>query len=123
MNLTKKRIIIYLLILLTGILLITAGFMKNRVIVTTAPVSVPDQDKSEIKNNLKTTAAKTSQKEKFTTNEEIKKEYGKLETVTLWNGKRYTGAVINTDEVYSIITIDGMIRIPMKDVKVRDIIR
>ena len=123
MNLKKNRIVIFLLVLIIVILLITAGLMRSRNTVTTIPAAIPEPVKIEMKNNPISVVAKTPRKVKFESNDEIKKEYGKLETVTLWNGKSYTGAVINTDEVYSIITIDGLIKIPMKDVKVRDIIR
>jgi len=123
MNLKKNKIVIFLLVLIIGILLITAGLMRKRDTVTTPPAAIPDPVKSERKKDPIAAVSKTPQKVKYESNDEIKKEYGKLETVTLWNGKSYTGAVINTDEVYSIITTDGLIKIPMKDVKVRDIIR
>ena len=68
-------------------------------------------------------ANKSIKRTKFKSNDEIKDEYGKIETVHLWNGKTYTGAVINSEEVYSIVTVEGLIKIPMKDVKLREIIR
>jgi hypothetical protein len=117
MNPSKKRIGVYLAVTAIAIFFITTQIMKGG---KTAAV-LPDNPPEKIKINP--AVIKTTQKKQFRSNEEIKKEYGKLETVTLWNGKTYTGAVVNTDETYSIITIDGLINIPMKDVKVRDIIR
>jgi len=123
MNLIKKRVIIYIAVIIAGIFLITAGFIKNRKSAETVPAVLSEPVKAVQKANTSTVAVKTPQKVKFESNDEIKEEYGKLETVTLWNGKTYTGAVINTDEVYSIVTVDGLIKIPMKEVKIRDIIR
>ena len=119
MNITKKRISICLLGILI-IFFITAGLIKkynNVKTITVAPAMLSATDQKKVSK------VKTLKKEKFSSNDEIKKEYGKLETVSLWNGKKYTGAVINTDEIYTIITVEGTIKIPMKDVKIREIIR
>ncbi|MCP4131095.1 MAG: hypothetical protein GY754_08955 [bacterium] len=62
-------------------------------------------------------------KDTFKTNDEIVEEYGKLETVILKNGESYTGAVVIVNGVYSIVTVEGKINIPMKDIKDRFIIR
>ena len=122
MNLTKKRISLFLLILVL-IFFITAGFIKkNNREKQTLPISVV-QNKIELKEPAKIISDKPHKKENFKSNDEIKREYGKLETVTLWNGKTYTGAVINTDSLYTIITVEGLTKIPMKDVKMREIIR
>ena len=60
----------------------------------------------------------------FKNNDEIKQEYGKIETVYLFSGEVYTGAVIKNDaEKYSIVTVSGVIDIPMSEVKMRNIIR
>jgi hypothetical protein len=96
--------------------------MKGVKTAAILPDNPPEKIKTE-KIKIIPVVVKNTPKKQFRSNDEIKKEYGKLETVTLWNGKTYTGAVVNTDETYSIITIDGLINIPMKDVKVRDIIR
>ncbi len=96
--------------------------MKGDKTAAVLPDTGPEIIKPE-ENKIPAPIVKSTPKRQFRSNDEIKKEYGKLETVTLWNGKSYTGAVINTDEVYSIITLEGLIKIPMKDVKVRDIIR
>ena len=57
------------------------------------------------------------------TNEDIKLKYGKLEEVFLYNGKKYEGAVISIDEFYTIVTINGTVKIPMNEVKLRNIIK
>jgi hypothetical protein len=49
--------------------------------------------------------------------EDIKKKYGKLEEIQLYNGKRYTGAIISRGGTYSFVTVDGVKKIPAKDVK------
>jgi hypothetical protein len=59
---------------------------------------------------------------KFESNEEIKKEFGRLEIVYLFNGQSFIGYVLSIDEFYSMVTIDGFKKIPMKDVKMREII-
>ena len=62
--------------------------------------------------------------ESLKSNDEIKEEYGKIETVYLFSGEVYTGAVIQNDaEKYTIVTVSGVINIPMSDVKIRNIIR
>lgn len=56
---------------------------------------------------------------KFNSNEEIKKVYGRLEIVYLFDGREYTGVVLSVEEYYTMVTVDGVKKIPMKDVKVR----
>jgi small nuclear ribonucleoprotein (snRNP)-like protein len=58
----------------------------------------------------------------FKTNEEIKKKYGWVEVVKLYDGRSFTGAVISVDDFYSIVTTEGTKKIPLKDVKERVII-
>jgi len=121
MSLKKKRISLYILIC-SAALLITAGIIKKSKNEQALNQYQANNNVAEQKNPEKFPELK-AKKDKFKTNDEIKKEYGKIETVTLWNGKTYTGAVINSNELYTIITIDGTIKIPMKDVKIRKIIR
>ncbi|MFH0975594.1 MAG: FecR family protein [Spirochaetota bacterium] len=54
---------------------------------------------------------------KIRTLEDIKRKYGKLEEVQLYNGQRYTGAIISRGGIYSFITVKGIKKIPAKDVK------
>lgn len=121
MNFTKKRVLMYLIILSICILFIIIGLIKKNNTIVVVPDPVPDKINAEEKTPP--VIVNNPKKIKFRSNEEIKEKYGKLETVTLWNGKSYTGAVVNSEEVYSIITIDGLINIPMKKVKIREIIR
>lgn len=118
MNLIKKRKILFLIPVLIIIVLVTIGVIKKD-----NNAKETDQKMAEQKNIVNEIPVKVEKKVKFTTNDEIKNEYGKLETVTLWNGRTYTGAVINTNELYTIVTVNGTIKIPMKDVKMREIIR
>jgi hypothetical protein len=60
---------------------------------------------------------------KIVTLEDIKKKYGKLEEIQLYNGKRYSGAITARGEIYSFITVDGIKKIPAKDVKYVRIIK
>ncbi|MBN1533007.1 MAG: hypothetical protein JXA20_10125 [Spirochaetes bacterium] len=58
------------------------------------------------------------------TNDDIRRRYGRVETVYLFDGRTYTGAVVATDgQEYSIVTVGGMKKVPMSMVKMRDIIR
>jgi biopolymer transport protein ExbD len=119
---SRKRISLSLLIALL-IFFIIAGLLKKDDISTVTPADTAEKVKAVEKNIPKEIPVKTQKKISFKSNDEIKKEYGKLETVILWNGKNYTGAVISTDPVYSIVTVDGTVNIPIKDVKIREIIR
>lgn len=60
---------------------------------------------------------------KFKTNREIRDRYGRLEIVTLRNGMTYEGAVISTGGLYTMVTVNGVVSIPMSQVKMRDIIK
>ncbi|MBN2040108.1 MAG: hypothetical protein JW864_08715 [Spirochaetes bacterium] len=75
-----------------------------------------------IKLSLEKDAEEIYSSKKFNSNEEIKKEFGRLEIVYLFNGREFTGYVVSIDDFYSIVTIDGFKKIPMKDVKCRIII-
>ena len=117
MNPKTKRIGLSILILLF-IFLVTAGFLKKYNNEKAAVVKSTEENKT-----IKEAPVKAKKKDKFESNAEIKQEYGKLETVFLWNGRSYTGAVISTTEIYTIVTTEGTVNIPMKDVKMREIIR
>ncbi len=81
--------------------------------------------KAPVKKSVK--AAKSEKPRKtagFKNNDEIKQEYGKIETVYLYSGEVYTGAVVQNDaEKYTIVTVGGAINIPMSEVKMRSIIK
>jgi hypothetical protein len=127
MKLNDKRF--HFTFLIAGLVLIisTVLFMKqlNKKIIH-EDLSIKNEIKSDINEQKKLSpksAVKQAKKTKFRSNDEIKEEYGKIETVYLWDGRSYTGAVVTTDELYSIVTLKGVIKIPMKDVKLREIIR
>jgi hypothetical protein len=122
MEVLKKRKSLYFLIVVL-LLFITAGILKNNSKEKVILPAAVEKIKPEAKKIEKKVAARTPKKTSFKSNDEIKTEYGKLEKVYLWNGKSYTGAVINTEDTYSIVTVEGVINIPMKDVKIREIIR
>jgi hypothetical protein len=67
----------------------------------------------------KKTGDETILQTKFNSNEEIKKVYGRLEIVYLFDSREYTGVVLSVDNYYSMVTVDGLKKIPMKDVKMR----
>ncbi len=54
---------------------------------------------------------------KITTPEDIQRKYGKLEEVELYNGRKYTGAIVSRGGIYSLVTVDGIKKIPGKDIK------
>lgn len=125
MNRSKKRIYILLIAL---VLLITCGLVVNRHI-NKADILNGNPD-TEIKTDEKMQSGLPAEKEKkagktikFKTNDDIKIRYGKIEEVYLYNGKKYEGAVLTTDEFYTIVTVDGTFKIPMQEVKLRNIIR
>jgi len=121
--------IIRISLLIAVIIILSAVIFKNHIfnkkIVTEQIPAQKQIIKAEIEQGKQILKVKDKNKKKtrFKTNDEIKQEYGKIETVHLWNGRVYTGAVINTDKLYSIVTVNGVIKIPMKDVKLREIIR
>jgi hypothetical protein len=127
MKLNDKRVRFTFLI--AGLLLIifTGLFMKQlnkkNIPVDSSVKNDIKRDNNEPKKLSPEAVVKKPKKTKFKSNEEIKEEYGKIETVYLWDGRSYTGAVVTTDELYSIVTLKGVIKIPMKDVKLREIIR
>lgn len=77
-------------------------------------------DKKAVEKNP---SKKIEKKIKFKSNDEIREEYGKLEIVALYNGREFMGAVISIDEFYTMVTLEGLIKIPMGDVKTRIIIK
>ncbi|HOP64577.1 MAG TPA: hypothetical protein PK358_11750 [Spirochaetota bacterium] len=78
---------------------------------------------SEEKIKTAETMRKKKVIKKIKTKEDIRKEYGRLEVVYLYSGKIYEGAVTSIDDVYTMVTVNGTVRIPMVEVRARDIIR
>lgn len=122
MSHSKKRITILVVIsvlLVCGLILINqfSTACKQEETPLTAKKTDDARQQPETRND------KTSVVQKFKTKDEIKIKYGKIEIVNLYNGKTYEGAVLTTNEFYTIVTVDGTFKIPMKEVKLRTIIR
>ncbi|HQO38983.1 MAG TPA: hypothetical protein PK986_00800 [Spirochaetota bacterium] len=128
MKKSSKRIISAVIIF---VILIAGGFILNRCNEKRASVNgSPSADIRDREEKLqltpiieKNSTPIKSTTAKFKTSEDIKLKYGKLEEVFLYNGKRYEGAVISINEFYTIVTVDGTFKIPMQQVKLRNIIR
>ncbi len=70
------------------------------------------------------TAHRTAKaREQAVTKEELRKRYGWLEIVTLYDGRVYEGAVLAADDAITLVTVEGEMTIPIRHVKVRDIVR
>lgn len=77
---------------------------------------------TSVKKTVKTKQPSLQIKSDFHSNEEIKREYGRLELVTLFTGEKYEGAVVSIDDSYTIVTVRGLVKIPMENVKSRMIL-
>lgn len=131
MNQSKKRFLLSALFLFF-ILLVATGlyftFIKHESSGATAEevkeaLTAAPEKNNRIKDSAAGKSVPKAVKKIFKTNEEIHREYGRLEVVYLFSGKRYEGAVISIDNYYTIVTVDGLIKIPMNEVKIRDIIK
>lgn len=120
MNKTGKRILIAALIL---ILLSAAGIFIFKNINDSAIAKQTENKDIQPPVTEKEKPQEKPKSRKFETNEDIRQEYGRLEVVYLFSGKKYEGAVISTDEFYTMVTVNGIVKIPMKDVKIRKIIK
>jgi hypothetical protein len=129
MNQSEKKffrpvLVLIVLIVLASVIYIFSSYQSEKSVTDHASGGslniIPEQEKTEIdaaKNVPKTL------KVKFKTNEDIRREYGRLEVVYLFSGKRYEGAVVSIGEYYTIVTIGGVVKIPMNEVRSRDIIK
>ncbi|HPS57967.1 MAG TPA: hypothetical protein PK514_07660 [Spirochaetota bacterium] len=128
MNQSKKRAGALLIVL---ILLMTGGFVLYKHVNKTDIVNGnPTSEIKKVEEKVqpgspveKEKTAANSNAIKFKTTDDIKVRYGKIEEVYLYNGKKYKGAVLTTDEFYTIVTVNGTFKIPMNEVKLRNIIR
>jgi hypothetical protein len=59
----------------------------------------------------------------FKTEDAIRTEYGRIEVVTLADGRQHRGAVVSVGAVYTIITTEGTVYVPMREMSAREIIR
>jgi hypothetical protein len=123
-NLKRLIIISFILAMLfaiTGLFLLKyykTNTVPDEAVIEKMPVQVV---KSTVKKNesQKKIMDETNLQVKFNSNEEIKKVYGRLEIVYLFDGREYTGVVLSVDSFYTMVTIDGVKKLPMKDVKMR----
>ncbi|MBN2040109.1 MAG: FecR domain-containing protein [Spirochaetes bacterium] len=60
---------------------------------------------------------KNRSEDKIKTLDDIKRKYGKLEEVQLYNGRIYKGAIISRGKNFRIVTLKGAVRIPADKVK------
>jgi len=55
--------------------------------------------------------------------DEIKSRYGRIDVVTLYNGRVIRGAIISRGAVVRVITVNGTVTVQTKDIKGTDIIK
>ncbi len=113
-------LILALLFTLAGLLLLKyyyTGLTENKAVTEKkVPIAVRAAKKTD---SRKKTEDESQLQTKFNSNEEIKKVYGRLESVYLFDGREYTGVVLSVDNNYTMVTVDGVKKLPMKDVKMR----
>lgn len=121
MKLSKKIIIPFILI--TAIIITLFSFKLKS--------SIPKSETATKTENI-TPIIESSTPEKISTPQpkeiiyksdaDIKKAFGKIERVTLWTGRIYTGAVISDSVTYKIVTVEGTKNFPIKEIKLRELI-
>jgi len=123
-------------VLIAIILILTAiGYYAYNATLTPAPeqktepaktVTAPAKQPSEPapkETPADKEAAAVSADAKYETLEEMRKDYPRLEIIQLYNGKTYSGAIVSIDENFTMITVDGTVKIPQNKVRQREIIR
>jgi len=117
-------------VIMLAVYVMTGGAGSNRKTetvtgaVTSAPLKNAGAPMGAVSNVEPVQTVKGPGAVVFRSNEDIRQKYGRIETVTLFTGKTYTGAVVSsTAAEYSIVTVDGVIKVPMGTVKMRVIIR
>ncbi len=118
----SKKQVILLVLISAAIIIITAGVFKKCNNDKLNAEGIEEQ-KKELQKISDAAVKKIQKKDVFKTNDEIKEVYGRIETVYLWNGKTYTGAVVSNNSIYQIVTTEGTKVIPIKDVKLREMIK
>ena len=118
---TKKQFI--LSVVVAAIIIIIAAGVISKCNNDKLNAERIEEQKKELKKISDAAVMKAQKKDVFNTNEEIKEVYGRIETVYLWNGKTYTGAVVSNNNIYQIVTTEGTKVIPIKDVKLREMIK
>lgn len=88
----------------------------------TAPVEkAADHAQKETTSDEEPTAISTEAK--YDTIDQMRKDYPRLEVIQLYNGRTYSGAIVSIDENFTMITVDGIVKIPQNKVRQREIIR
>ncbi len=75
---------------------------------------------NELREAVMAVMSEKTEKEKrsgITTLDDIRKKYGRLEEVRLYNGRVYTGAITSRGRFFTIITPGGVRRVRAKEVK------
>lgn len=131
MNQSEKKffrpvLVLIVLIVLASVIYIFSSYQSEKSVTDHASGDslniIPEQEKNKTEIDAAKNVPKTL-KVKFKTNEDIRREYGRLEVVYLFSGKRYEGAVVSIGDYYTIVTIGGVVKIPMNEVRSRDIIK
>jgi hypothetical protein len=60
---------------------------------------------------------KKENKKRISTLDDIRKIYGRLEEIRLYNGRTYTGAIISRGSIFTIVTVRGTRKVRAKEVK------
>ncbi len=88
----------------------------------TAPAEKP-ADHAQKETMAYEEPAAVSSEAKYDTLDQMRKDYPRLEVIQLYNGRTYSGAIVSIDENFTMITVDGIVKIPQNKVRQREIIR
>ncbi len=92
-----------------------ADLMYVESLSTKSPEEIQEiQDKLKATDEIKSDETRQSKKR---TLEDLKKEYGKLDEVMLYSGRKFTGVIISRGSIYKILTSAGVVSVPAKEVK------
>lgn len=92
----------------------------------TSPVdSMSDAELESLNEKIKEHEKKpeAAKKSSGLTLEEIKSRYGRIDVVTLYNGRVIRGAIISRGSVVRVLTVNGTVTVQAKDIKGTDIIK
>lgn len=88
----------------------------------TAPAEKP-ADHAQKETTAYEEPSAISTEAKYDTLDHMRKDYPRLEVIQLYNGRTYSGAIVSIDENFTMITVDGIVKIPQNKVRQREIIR
>lgn len=81
-----------------------------------------EQD-DEIGKKIEKQVEEKKKKEVPKTLTEVKQKYGRVDEITLYNGKVYRGVILGRGSTYSILTTGGKVYVPKKNVRSTRVIR